>query len=103
MTDELRETGADDLPVAWGDPERTVYERVKVFVADAADVALEQVLPGLNIFEDLKVDSLGLVLILVNLEDEFGVPQVENDQETGRNLLTPIDIVEFAMEAAGLR
>jgi acyl carrier protein len=103
MTDHPREVGPDGLPATWGDAERAVYERVKVFVADAADVSIEQVRPGVNIFEELNVDSLGLVLILVNLEDEFEVPQVEDDREAGKKLLTPIDIVEFAMDAAGLR
>lgn len=95
--------GGDGLPPSWGDAERHVYERVRAFVADAADVAIEDVTPNINIFEGLKVDSLGLVLILINLEDEFNVPKIEDDRAVNEQLQTPIDIVEFAMKAAGMR
>lgn len=106
MTDEIEERsalGRDGLPVHWGEQERHVYDRVMAFVADAADVDIDAVTPSINIFEELKVDSLGLVLILVNLEDEFEIPRVEDDREAGKQLLTPIDIVEFALETAGMK
>lgn len=95
--------GEDGFPTSWGEAEHTVYDRVRAFVADAADVSIEDVEPSANIFEELKIDSLGLVLILVNLEDEFKVPRVDDDSEAAMQLLTPIDIVEFAMDAGGLR
>lgn len=90
-------------PTRWNDAELAVYERVRHFVADAADVELAAVTPNVDIFEQLKVDSLGLVLILVNLEDEYNLPQRENSAEVGRLLRTPVDIVEFAMSAVGRR
>lgn len=95
--------GNDGLPTGWSEVERAVYERVRCFVADAADVEPERVTPSVNIYEELKVDSLGLVLILVNLEEEFNIPQAEDDREAAERLRTPSDIVEFAVNAARLR
>jgi acyl carrier protein len=103
LQDGSPKIGTDGLPLAWGDAERHVYLRVRAFVADAADVPLDKVTPSINIFEDLKVDSLGLVLILINLEDEFNVPKGEDDSVVGEQLQTPINIVEFAVQAAGMR
>jgi len=103
LQDSSLESGADGLPLAWGDAERHIYFRVRAFVADAADVPMDKVTPSINIFEDLKVDSLGLVLILINLEDEFDVPKGEDDSAVGEHLQTPIKIVEFAVRAAGMR
>lgn len=85
----------------WGAAEWAVYEKVRAFVADAADVDLEQVTPDVDIFQQLKVDSLGLVLVLINLEDAFGVPEPEDLKEVGPQLSTPAAIVRFAIQAAG--
>lgn len=85
----------------WGEREWLVYAKVRDFVADAADVPLEAVTPEVNIFEDLKVDSLGLVLIMINLEDTFGVQEPENVEDIGPQLQTPAAIVAFALEVAG--
>ena len=103
MSDKTAVATQNALPAGWSDVERSIYERVRHFVADAADVELDEVTPLVDIFEELKVDSLGIVLILVNLEDEYDIPQPEDDREATKNLRTPVDIVEFAMSAAGLR
>jgi len=85
---------AEWTPVHWA-----VYEKVRAFVADAADVTLDAVHPQTNIFTELGVDSLGLALILVNLEDEYSVTEPENIREIGPQLDTPIAIVDFALAA----
>ena len=94
---------SDDKTAAWGKAEWAVYEKVKAFVADAADVPLERVQPDTHLYEELEVDSLGFVLIFINLEEAFDVAEPENFDELGETLLTPADIVEFAIELAGQR
>jgi len=85
---------------SWGDAEWAVYERVRAFVADAADAKLEDVEPHTDIVKELGVDSLGFVLIFINLEDEYGIAEPENFDEIGPTLRTPADIVDFALDVA---
>ncbi|MCO4875573.1 acyl carrier protein [Paraburkholderia caribensis] len=78
-----------------------VMSRVLAFVADAADAPLDRVHEDTDIFSGLGIDSLGLVLILVNLKDTFGVP--EPVSEAGwASLRTPDDIVFYAISRIDL-
>lgn len=88
---------SDDRTVDWGAAHWAVYERVRCFIADAADVELDKVHPTIDIFEDLGVDSLGMALIMLNLEDEYAVEEPDNIREISPDLNTPVAIVEFAL------
>lgn len=48
---------------------------IREFVADAADCALEDVGNDTNIFDELEVDSLGIVAILIDVAYTFDVPE----------------------------
>ena len=91
---------SDDRTATWAEAEWSVYGKVRAFVADAADVPLERVEPTTHLYEELEVDSLGFVLIFINLEEDFGISEPENFEELGQSLLTPADIVEFALSLA---
>ncbi|WP_018236251.1 phosphopantetheine-binding protein [Ensifer sp. BR816] len=95
----MTETAFDEPP-EWGDAERSVFLQVRAFVADAADVPLERVTPEVNLFDDLGIDSLGLLLILINLEETYGLKVPGNLEELGPQLSTPSSIVIFALDAA---
>ena len=92
---------SDSRTAAWSEAEWSVYKNVRAFVADAADVSIDQVEPATDIYEELEVDSLGFVLIFINLEETFGISGPENFEELGPTLKTPADIVEFALALAG--
>lgn len=91
---------SDSPTGSWGDTEWAVYEKVRAFVADAADVKLQDVEPHTDIFKDLGVDSLGFLLIFINLEDEYGISAPGNFDDVGPTLRTPADIVAFSLDVA---
>lgn len=50
-----------------------VEQRVKTIIADNLGISEAQISPDAKFIEDLGADSLGLVEIVMALEEEFGV------------------------------
>lgn len=53
-------------------------ERVKHLISDHLGVAPEKVVDGANFIDDLGADSLDIVELVMQFEEEFGV-QIEDD------------------------
>lgn len=53
--------------------ERTAYERIKEIIIDVLDVYDDKVNEYTDLIEDLGADSLDLVEIAMNCEQEFGI------------------------------
>ena len=49
-----------------------VFQKVKEIVIDKLNVDAENVVPGARFREDLKADSLDLVELIMQFEEEFG-------------------------------
>lgn len=70
----------------------TTLERVQKIIAEKLDVAIEEVTLEASIREDLDADSLDVVDLIMDLEDEFGLSISEEDAE---KIATVQDIVNF--------
>jgi 3-hydroxymyristoyl/3-hydroxydecanoyl-(acyl carrier protein) dehydratase/acyl carrier protein len=76
--------------------EGIVLDRIRAFVADAADCVVDQVGENDDIYEQLNVDSLGAVAIFIDVSHEFRVaePATEEDYQS---LNTPRKILEYVL------
>ena len=50
-----------------------VYEKIRQLIAKELDVDIERITMETNILEDLSADSLDLVELVTQFEDEFGI------------------------------
>lgn len=64
-----------------------LYKRVQEIIAESLDVDLEEVTPEASLTEDIGADSLELVDLTMDFEDEFNV-KIETAE------LSDIDTVE---------
>jgi len=70
----------------------TIAERVKQAVVDALGVDEEEVTPDARIVNDLGADSLDVVQLALQLEDEFGL---EIPDEDAHGLATVQAVVDY--------
>ncbi|HSU79327.1 MAG TPA: acyl carrier protein [Candidatus Angelobacter sp.] len=69
-----------------------ILVRVKKIVADRLDVDEADVKPEANFKEDLEADSLDVVELVMELEDEFNLEISDDDAE---KILTVGDVIEY--------
>jgi len=69
-----------------------ILGRVKKIVADRLDVDEADVKPEASFKEDLEADSLDVVELVMELEDEF---DLEISDEDAEKILTVGDVVEY--------
>ena len=55
-----------------------VYEKIKAMVAEQLGVAEDEVRPEARLKEDLKADSASVMMLVMDVESEFGI-EVEDD------------------------
>lgn len=70
----------------------TTFERVQKIIVERLQVKPEEVVPTAKLREDLKVDSLYLVELLNDLEDEFGFTISEDET---KDVATVEDVVKL--------
>lgn len=75
--------------------EDSTFERVRGVVAEQLGVEPEKVTLDAEFVGDLNADSLDLVELIMQLEEEFGV---EISDEQAENIKTVSDAVEFIQE-----
>ncbi len=66
-----------------------MLEKVQSMLAEALDLPLEKVTPDAKIVDDLGADSLDVVELLSQLEDEFGIIIPDDEVES---LVTVADV-----------
>ncbi len=66
-----------------------MLEKIQAMLAEALNLPLEKVTPDAKIVDDLGADSLDVVELLSQLEDEYGV-QIPDDEV--ENLATVADV-----------
>ena len=66
-----------------------MLEKIQSMLADALDLPVEKVTPDAKIVDDLGADSLDVVELLSQLEDEFGI--IIPDEEV-ESLVTVADV-----------
>ncbi len=73
-----------------------VFDKVKAILVDQLDVEEDKVTMDASIIEDLGGDSLGVVDLVMALEDEF---DIEINEDQYENFKTVGDIVKYIEEA----
>ncbi len=66
-----------------------MLEKIQAMLAEALNLPLEKVTPNAKIVDDLGADSLDVVELLSQLEDEYGVVIPDDAVE---NLITVADV-----------
>ena len=75
----------------------SVFERVQNVVSEQLGVDPEKVTPDAEFVQDLNADSLDLVELIMQLEEEFSV---EISDEQAESIVTVGDALEFIQEHA---
>ena len=71
--------------------DKEIFERLKKLIAQSMpDVNVENVTEDTRLLEDLKFDSLGMMMLAMAMEDEFGI---SFDEPV--NFATVKDVLEF--------
>lgn len=70
-------------------------EKLKALIVKVLKVAPEKVLPEARFKEDLGVDSLDLVLLLYEIEDQMGIALSDDEAKT---ILTVGDALRLATQ-----
>lgn len=73
----------------------SLFERVQGVVAEQLGVETEKVTSNAEFVQDLNADSLDLVELIMQLEEEFGV---EISDEEAENIKTVGDALEYIQE-----
>ena len=66
-----------------------MLEKIQAMLAEALNLPIEKVTPGSKIVDDLGADSLDVVELLSQLEEEYGIV-IPDDQ--AENLVTVADV-----------
>ena len=69
-----------------------IFEKVRAALAAQFEIDPEKITPETNLVDDLGADSLDVVELIMNIEDEFGISISDED---AANLYTVSRIVEF--------
>jgi acyl carrier protein len=77
----------------------TLLNRIRDFVADAADCPVGQVGPDTDLYEELRVDSLGAAAIFIDISYEFKIPEPAQAADFAL-LNTPSKIVLYIRAAS---
>ena len=75
-----------------------MFERIKKILVEQLGVSEDRITMEANIVEDLEADSLSVMQIIMEMEEEFGLT-VEDDDVN--NLRTVGDIVKYCEEKVG--
>lgn len=67
-----------------------MLEKIQAMLSESLNVPIEKVTPDAKILEDLGADSLDVVELLSQLEDEYGIIIPDDEVET---LVTVADVV----------
>lgn len=70
----------------------TTFEQVTAILVDQLGVSADQVTPTARIQEDLEADSLAVMEVVMEAEDQFGI---EIPEEELMNMKTVQNIVDF--------
>lgn len=71
-----------------------VLEKVKTILSEQFDVEEESITPETSIINDLGADSLDVVDLLMNIEDEFGVEVPDEDVEKVKTVEDLVSYIE---------
>ncbi len=68
-----------------------MLEKIQAMLAEALNISVDKVTPDAKIVDDLGADSLDVVELLSQLEEEYGIIIPDDDAE---NLVTVADVAK---------
>ena len=74
------------------------FETIKKMIAEQLKVDPAEIKPESRLIEDLRADSANIMVMIMDLEDQFGIT-VEDDQIM--KLRTVGDVAEYVAKAKG--
>ena len=74
-----------------------IFEKVKAVVVDQLNVEEDEVVEDASFIDDLGADSLGIVELVMALEEEFGISIPDEDAES---IKTVGDAVSYIQASA---
>ena len=75
-----------------------IYDKVVEMIADQLSISKDRITRQSRLFEDLNADSANVMMLILDLEQEFGV-SVEDDVLS--NMRTVDDVVSYLEEHVG--
>ena len=75
-----------------------IYDKVAEMIADQLSISTDKITRESRLFEDLNADSANVMMLILDLEQEFGV-SVEDDVLS--NMRTVDDVVSYLEEHVG--
>ena len=75
-----------------------IYDKVVEMIADQLSISKDKIARQSRLFEDLNADSANVMMLILDLEQEFGV-SVEDDVLS--NMRTVDDVVSYLEEHVG--
>ena len=78
--------------------EKSIEQRVKDIIVEQLGVNADQVTPDAKFIEDLGADSLDLVEVVMDLEDQFGLKIPDED---ARELTTVGKAIDYVIAHQG--
>ncbi len=74
-----------------------MLEKIQAMLAEALNISIDKVTPEAKIVDDLGADSLDVVELLSQLEEEYGIIIPDDDAE---NLVTVADVAKAIEQLA---
>ena len=76
-----------------------MYERIVEMICEQFDLEIDQVNEDTSFTEDLGIDSLDVVELVMEVENEFGLPEIP--EEELKKMHTVRDLVDYVSTNAG--
>ncbi len=74
-----------------------MLEKIQAMLAEALNISIDKITPESKIVDDLGADSLDVVELLSQLEEEYGIIIPDDDAE---NLVTVADVAKAIEQLA---
>jgi len=75
-----------------------IFDKVKAVVVDQLNVEDEEVIEDASFIDDLGADSLGIVELVMALEEEFGVSIPDEDAESIKTVGDAVSYIQTNAE-----
>jgi len=75
-----------------------IFDKVKAVVVDQLNVEDEEVIDDASFVDDLGADSLGIVELVMALEEEFGVSIPDEDAESIKTVGDAVSYIQTNAE-----
>ncbi|WAM33085.1 acyl carrier protein [Caldicellulosiruptor morganii] len=71
-----------------------IFEKVKKIIADKLDIEEDKITPESSFLDDLGADSLDIVELIMELEEEFNIEIPDEDAEKIRTVADAVKYIE---------